>query len=345
MPKLNFGLSFDLSPRTGTSVAAVLDAIVPILHKAERYGFTSCFTGENFPVRSSYFSLPSPMLVLSALAARTGLRLGTGVTMAPLWHPLRLAYDSAVLDQITNGRFTLGVALGHPPDMARFGIDPKSAGDRMDDIIGALRALWSGKDEYVGKTLSVAQPIAPLPVQPGGPPIWFGGLGPRTARRVAEHGEAWFAATMYHLEDITKQVAANHEQMTAINRDPNTVRIAVNRLTVVSNTPERAFAEGGEYVEKVIRTYAGFGAMSGRTNPDDSSSQIVPLTPDSDRILDRVGEMCLIGSPDSIIPTLSRYVSAGVTDIQLRLNPGEIPFDQIDRTVELVGREVIPYFQ
>ncbi|MCY1326117.1 Phthiodiolone/phenolphthiodiolone dimycocerosates ketoreductase [compost metagenome] len=345
MPKLNFGLSFDFSPRAGTSVAGVLDAIVPIINQAERHGFTSCFTGENFPVRHSYFSLPSPMLVLAALASRTSLRLGTGVTMAPLWHPLRLAYDTAVLDQITNGRFTLGVALGHPPDMARFGIDDKSAGDRMDDIVGAVCALWSGKGEFIGKTLSVSQPIAPLPVQAGGPPMWFGGMGPRTARRVAQHGEAWFAATMYHLGDIARQVTANREQMTAAGRDPDTVRVAVNRLTVISNSTRRAFEDSGKYVEKVIRTYAGFGAMTGRANPDDPASEIVPLTPESDRILDRVGEMCLIGSPDSIIPTLSRYADAGVTDIQLRLNPGEIPFEQVSRTVELVGREIIPHFQ
>ncbi|CAG9173427.1 Flavin-dependent trigonelline monooxygenase, oxygenase component [Cupriavidus laharis] len=345
MPKLNFGLSFDFSPRAGTTVAGVLDAIVPIINQAERHGFTSCFTGENFPVRNSYFSLPSPILVLAALAPRTSLRLGTGVTMAPLWHPLRLAYDTAVLDQITNGRFTLGVALGHAPDMARFGIDEKSAGDRMDDIVGAVRALWSGKGEFTGKTLSVSQPIAPLPVQAGGPPMWFGGMGPRTARRVAQHGEAWFAATMYHLGDIARQVAANREQMTATGRDPSTVRVAVNRLTVVSNSTQRALEESGKYVEKVIRTYASFGAMTGHANPDDPASEIVPLTPDSDRILERVGEMCLIGSPDSIIPTLSRYADAGVTDIQLRLNPGEIPFEQVSRTVELVGREIIPHFQ
>src|ERR671939_1470803 len=96
-------------------------------------------------------------------------------------HPLTLAYDGAVLDQLSGGRFVLGVGIGRPHDWARFGLERAAIGDRMDELLAALKALWSGADGFHGRLVSVEGGIAPLPRQAGGPPVWVGGAAPRAA--------------------------------------------------------------------------------------------------------------------------------------------------------------------
>src|ERR671939_1772620 len=117
-------------------------------------------------------------------------------------HPLTLAYDGAVLDQLSGGRFVLGVGIGRPHDWARFGLERGQVGDRMDEMLAALKALWSGADGFHGQTISIDGGIAPLPVRPGGPPLWVGGTIGRAMRRAAVLGDGWYAGSTAPLEAI-----------------------------------------------------------------------------------------------------------------------------------------------
>mgnify|MGYP000503017779 CR=1 FL=1 len=91
--------------------------------------------------------------------------------------PLRLAYDGALLDQMSDGRFVLGVGVGIAPVMKRYGVPPEEAGSRMDDTMRMLKALWSGADHYDGQHFSQKGVVIPGPVQPGG--IWRVTRNPR----------------------------------------------------------------------------------------------------------------------------------------------------------------------
>ena len=157
------------------------------------------WAGEHHPRFAEPGHVPSPLLVLSALARSTKLRLGTGATLLTLWDPLRLAYDSAILDQISGGRFILGVGVGNPGLMRRFGIPRNQAGSRMDEALVLLKNLWAGEEEFQGKHFKVKGKVYPEPTQPGGPPIWVGGAIRRSVQRAAEHpgkhpqipGDSW----------------------------------------------------------------------------------------------------------------------------------------------------------
>ena len=100
---VKFGLALDFW-NTSKPLDSLLEDYVGLLTLAEQYGFDSVWAGENRPRSAESGHVPSPLLVLSALARSTRLRLGTGVTLLPVWHPLRLAYDAAMLDQISAGR-------------------------------------------------------------------------------------------------------------------------------------------------------------------------------------------------------------------------------------------------
>src|SRR2546421_10707135 len=83
--------------------------------RAEELGFDSVWMEEHHAVTNHYW--PSPLPVLAGYATRTSrLMLGTDILVAAFYHPARLAEDVALLDALSNGRFTLGIAIGYKPD-------------------------------------------------------------------------------------------------------------------------------------------------------------------------------------------------------------------------------------
>jgi alkanesulfonate monooxygenase SsuD/methylene tetrahydromethanopterin reductase-like flavin-dependent oxidoreductase (luciferase family) len=142
---VELGLALDLGSERD-AVGVRLEAARRLLALAEEHGFTSAWFGEGYPSGPGSFHLPSSLLMLAAVASATSLTLGSGVALLPAWQPLRLAYDAALLDQASGGRLVLGVGIGTPALWRRFGVPSDRMADRADEMLAALRALWSGAD-------------------------------------------------------------------------------------------------------------------------------------------------------------------------------------------------------
>jgi alkanesulfonate monooxygenase SsuD/methylene tetrahydromethanopterin reductase-like flavin-dependent oxidoreductase (luciferase family) len=332
---IRFGLALDFGTRR-TTLDHVVAEYVPLIRLAERYGFESVWAGESYPTAPGGFHLPSPLLVLAALAPQTSVRLGTGVTLVPMWHPLRLAYDSAVLDQIAGGRFVLGVGLGNPGDWRRFGVDRDTIADRMDETLRMLRALWAGEQGYHGQLLSTERGIGPLPTRAGGPPLWVGGAAPRSARRAAQFGDAWYSSTNYTFATIAQQAERYRKALAATGKDPAAAVVSINRLAFVAPTDEQARSEGGQYVERVLERYASVGAL--RAPEGEERNAPHPL------LAAAAADLCLVGSPESVSARLADYAAAGVTHVQMRVAPGDMPSELIARSITLAGEQILPRF-
>ncbi|HLG70771.1 MAG TPA: LLM class flavin-dependent oxidoreductase [Chloroflexota bacterium] len=329
---MDFGLALDFGTNRAT-LDKVLDEYVPLLKLAEEHGFHSVVAGQSFPGRGGSFHVASPFLVLAALAPRTSLRLGTGVTLQPAWHPLNLAYDGAILDQLSGGRFFMGISVANPGDWDRFGMPRETIGRRFDELLQAMKALWSGADGYEGELVKVKQAIHPLPIQPGGPPILVGGLSPRAARRAAAYADGYYAATQYRLGAVGDQVGRYKTALREAGKSADRPEVAINRLCCVAETDEQAVNEGRPYVTKVLRAYASRGALAGETA-------------DHLQLLERtMGDVCLVGSPDTVRRQMEAYAQAGVTRFELRVAPGDMPAEMVARTIRLVGEHVIPSIQ
>ncbi len=288
--RIQFGLALDFWSAT-RPLPTLLEEYVGLLDLAEGYGFDSVWAGENRPSAAQPGHLPSPLLVLASLARSTRLRLGTGVVLAPIWHPLQLAYDCAVLDHISGGRLILGVGVGAPYLMKRYGLPPEQTAARMDETLRTLKQAWKGE-------------INPAPVQAGGPPIWVGGKIRRSAERAAELGDGWYAATQYHLGVIQRQAAIYRERWSALGRDATAAVVAVNRTTFVSDTDEEARREGKAYVGQVLNSYR---AIRGLTDDQDN-----PYPPEADLFETLGEEHYFCGSPETCAANMSKYVEAGV---------------------------------
>jgi alkanesulfonate monooxygenase SsuD/methylene tetrahydromethanopterin reductase-like flavin-dependent oxidoreductase (luciferase family) len=332
---MRIGLALDWGTERAT-LDTLLREFLPLIELAERHGFESLWLGQHFPTGPDLFHLPSPLLAMAAVAPHTGMKLGTGVLLMPLWNPITLAYEGAVLDQLSGGRLVLGMGIGRPRDWAKFGLPREVIGQRMDEMLAALRALWSGADGYEGETISCPGAIWPRPIQPNGPPLWVGGSIGRAMRRAATLGDAWYAGSTHHLRVIEETIGRYKAALTAAGKDPDTARVAANRSTVIAETTEQAWEQGAPYLEALMRTYRKLGSMR---LPDGTLA-----TADTEILPHVADQVCLIGSPDDVAAQLEAYAAAGVTDVALRVSLSDIPNELARRSIVLAGEHILPRF-
>src|SRR3989442_805164 len=113
---MKFGLYSSIAnPPRGEHLERSIDEVIAEAQLAESCGFDSCFFGEHHQDRDGF--LPSPLIVATAVAARTQtLRVGTSVILLPLHHPVHVAEDVITLDLVSKGRVILGVGIGYQAD-------------------------------------------------------------------------------------------------------------------------------------------------------------------------------------------------------------------------------------
>jgi probable F420-dependent oxidoreductase len=181
------------------------DVAVEIAQYAEAAGFESVWVGEHvaLPIHPpEWFTMPHTLPFLDAVVAMSLLAthtsrvtIGCGILELPLHHPVRLAKQLASIDHISHGRLVVGVGSGYlEPEFAAMGVGLADRGERTDEYIGAMRALWTmDAPEYHGRFVKfVGVDAHPRPVQPGGPPILVGGLSDAARRRAVRCAQGWF---------------------------------------------------------------------------------------------------------------------------------------------------------
>lgn len=135
---------------------------------------------------------PSPGILFAALSQRTRrLRFGPLVYLLPLYHPLRLIEEVAMLDSLSGGRFQLGVGRGVSPiELGFYGIDMAEQRARFEETLEVLlKGLSSASLDHDGEFFSFDDvPMALRPVQRPHPPLWYGAGSPDSIRWCARNG-------------------------------------------------------------------------------------------------------------------------------------------------------------
>jgi alkanesulfonate monooxygenase SsuD/methylene tetrahydromethanopterin reductase-like flavin-dependent oxidoreductase (luciferase family) len=125
--------------------------------------------------------------------------------------------------------------------------------------------------------------------------------------------------------------------LVAAGKDPATARVAANRSTIIAETTERAWEEGGPYLEGILQSYKRLGSMLlAEGSAATTASDILPHVAD---------QVCLIGSPDDVSAQLEAYAAAGVTDVALRVSLSDIPTELARRSIVLAGEHILPRFR
>ena len=134
---------------------------------AEQVNFHSAWISEHHFLQDGY--CPSPIVAASAMASVTKrIKIGTGTLILPLHNPVRIAEDAAVIDNISDGRFILGVALGYrKEEFDGFGIAMNQRPSRMEEGIDVIVKSWTQDNfSYEGKRYRFNNlNVTPKPVQ------------------------------------------------------------------------------------------------------------------------------------------------------------------------------------
>ena len=203
-------------------------AVAAQARAAEDAGYHGVSTGEHLffhgPVANGFVSLAA------AAGATTRIRLLSSLTVLPLYPAALAAKLATSLDQVSGGRFDMGVGVGgeHPPEFVAAGVEVSERGSRADEALELFRALWSGQTvDFAGRFTRVpGLALEPGPVQPGGPPIWLGGRRPAAIRRAGRYGDVWMPY-MYSPEQLARTLSEVRQEAEAAGRDPDTVRGAI----------------------------------------------------------------------------------------------------------------------
>ena len=186
---------------------------------AEGLGYDYIFLTEHHFTHDDW--APSPLMLLSAIAARTKrVRLSTSIMLLPFYHPVRLAEDGAVLDIISGGRYELAAGLGYrPEEFGGYGMQLLSRSRRADEMLEIIRRLWDGETvNFKGKFFQVDNVrLSPRPVQQPRPPIMVGGYAPNAVKRAARMGDGLVGVTPQTYEIYV-------EELRRLGKDPAKVQ-------------------------------------------------------------------------------------------------------------------------
>ena len=143
--------------------------------------------------------------------------LGTSIVLVPLHNPMHLAKEVATLQELSGGRFTLGVGMGwHKDEFDFMGVEFKGRGQRADEAIRLMRALWKGERDFEGEYWSFHDATSEPHPSPQ-PEIWVGGSSERAIRRALELGDVWHPSRGSDPEHV-RRVKERHPELRVIPR-------------------------------------------------------------------------------------------------------------------------------
>jgi alkanesulfonate monooxygenase SsuD/methylene tetrahydromethanopterin reductase-like flavin-dependent oxidoreductase (luciferase family) len=335
--KLTFGYLYDFRNRQQWQRPwpELYSEILDFVEWSESVGFEGAWVPEHHAAEDGY--QPSPLVLLAAIAARTKrLKLGPGVALAPLYHPVRFAEDCAVLDILSDGRLEVSVAVGYRRREAEgYGVDFSKRGSRTDEFVEIVQRLWAGETvTFDGKHFQLKNAsIKPTPPR-GRVPLYFGGLADRAIERTAKFGDGYFGNM-----DVVDMYC---EKLRACGKDPAGARVRIQGLFyVVAHDREKALDELAPYFLHVNNSYGQWLIEDRESTGLSDAARLKPMTLDAFK---KSGTLQVLTPTEAIALFNGMRAKAPVEHFIMMLPPG-LPPAQFKPYAEVFAREVIPAFR
>ncbi|MBJ51150.1 MAG: hypothetical protein CMQ47_05205 [Gammaproteobacteria bacterium] len=271
--------------------------------------------------------LPSWIPVASAMAARTThVRFSTDICLLPFNHPVRLAEDLAVLDQISNGRVEIGTGMGYAPHEFRgFGVPVSRRVSLMDESIEVLQRCFAGERfSFHGKRFQFDDVvIRPGYVQAGGPPLWIAAMSKAGAERAARF-DAHLLPQGLRADSFDHWVST----LRATDRQPEDYRIGLIRGILVTDDRERDWPSVRVAERYRMELYQRFFEESGEGMGIEG---------------DRIPQTWIVGDVETCVEALYEFiVEFGMTDLVTWGAPPGLRPAQMNDSLEKLFRDVVP---
>lgn len=261
----------------------------------DRGGYDAVWLAEHH--FNTFSVCPSIHLMATHFAAHTeNLRIGMGVSLAAMYHPLRLAEEVALLDVLSGGRVNWGAGRGFDPtEFGAFGIDPEQSAERFRENVEIVLKAWTHdrltheSEHYAFHDLEVL----PKPLQKPHPPTWMAATSPGSIRWAASQGHDILMDPHAPCATIAAKRELYRETLEAHGHDFAGRVIPMARFLAIA--PTRAAAE------EVARSGAGW-LMASYANP----KLLGPEAEIVDPVQTYLDETVIWGTPDEVVDRLAQ---------------------------------------
>jgi alkanesulfonate monooxygenase SsuD/methylene tetrahydromethanopterin reductase-like flavin-dependent oxidoreductase (luciferase family) len=345
---MDFGLFFLVQRDEEWTEQAVYYSALEQMLAAEPLGYHSVWIAEHH--FNDYGLCPAPPVLAAFVAARSSrLRLGMGVSLLPLHHPVDLAEQLAVLDVVSGGRLDVGIGRGGTlQDYQTFQSDRADARARVEEGIAVMQRSWSGAPfDFQGRFTSAERlHVRPRPVQQPHPPLYVASNSEDSVLSAARLGLPTLSSFFVPLPELQRRHRAYREVALAAGRPAAEVDGLARRswgMRVVHVAPTRDEARRG--IEAGFMGYQRKMAVlrsdgTGGSLPNSFDRSMLHLRPFEEYL---AAGWVLAGSPDEVRDGLGRYLEAtGYRRVLLLMAVPGMPTDLALRSMRLFAEEVAP---
>lgn len=343
---MKFGLMFSQQVPAGSGFAwrEPYEDMLKCLPLAEDLGYSSAFQVSHHAQKDGL--CPGPLIACAGAAAVTKtMRIGTGVLLVPLYAPLKLAEDVAVLDNLSGGRFVFGVAPGYvAKEFEAHGIARDERLGRFEEALDLMTRAWSedffdfdGKYYHVPRTQ-----LTPKPAQHPHPPIWYGVSATSSLKRAARRHAVQIMSPRHGPEELIAHYKP-YEQ-TAREIGWTVPERPIMRSVFVAPTMAQAEAIAAPALNYLFRELYGAASAAGDRVLRTADGAVIT---DKDQVgFENFKNRYIIGDPDFAIEQLALYRDAvQPTEVVCWMHLPGLRGADVMRSVELFAREVMPHFQ
>lgn len=317
MSRVKFGLTLQNYVAPGESISP--KTLIKHATRAEELGFSSVWVWDHILLGSkSVFPVHDSLTMLSAVAARTErVRLGTGILVLSIRNPVVLTKQVATLDNLSEGRITLGVAAGwYEREFQACGYPFDTRGRTLQTNIEIMKRLWTENavtGEY-GQYLFKNVTMEPKPVQKPHPPLWMGGYVDSVLRRVGKLADGWISY-FYTPQSFEKSWLKVLGSAKSSGKNVGTF----GNCDMVPIRIDRSQAEAQRVTNEFIVGHCDLPKWS-------------EATPNS----------AIVGTAKDCANTVESFARAGVQELVLM--PSVAKLSEIDEQIEECGKELLPSF-
>ena len=327
MKQLRIGVCYDFRnpPGSGVSDQILYGEILEQVVWLDQMGADLVWFTEHHFVDDGY--LPSWIPVAGAMASITKhVRFGTDICLMPFNHPLRLAEDLAVLDNLSGGRVEVGLGMGYAPhEFKGFGFPVSRRVSLMEEGIEVLQKCFSGERfSYQGKRYQFEDVvITPGYVQDGGPPLWVAAMSKAGALRAAKYDTNFLPQGLK-----AKSFDPWVEKLKDTDRDPRDYRVGIIRSILVTEDRDKDWRAVRAAERYRMALYQRFFEESGEGFGE--RGEPVPQT-------------WIVGDVEECVVELVKFIKDfGITDIVSMAVPPGMRAGQMQDSLEKLFTHVVP---
>lgn len=283
-------LQFFSWPERRVPLETVYERALQRIEIMDQSGYDAVWLAEHH--FNTYSVCPSVHLMASQVAARTThLRIGTGVTLAAFYHPLRIAEEIALLDIFSGGRMNWGAGPGFDrTEFRAFGVEPDEVRTRLRENFDIVLAAWTNERiTHHGPYYDFDDlEVLPKPRQSPHPPAWLSGTSAESAEYAASRGYSIMLDPHSTHEEIGAKYRHYRDELEAHGHSIEGRDIPIARLLAIAETHEEAEEIARRGAQWTVDSYVG------RRDPNVDPVQ---------RYLDGV---VIYGTPDEVVDKLQQ---------------------------------------